>query len=86
MGLLSLADFGMQGAKTQQAVGHEWAHPQFYRQGQGMAVVGFGSLALQRLVPRRNVAEESQRLGLVATFLMFTGLRQRALGEDLRLL
>jgi hypothetical protein len=48
--------------------------------------VGFSLSALWRLAPRRNLAEEAQGIRLVATFLMLTGMRQRALGEGLRLL
>ena len=43
-------------------------------------------LALRRFVPRRNVAEEPQGIGLVAAFLVFTSVRQRTLGEGMRLL
>ena len=49
-------------------------------------VVGFGLVALRRLAPRRNVAEEAQGIGLIAPFLVLTGERQRTLGEGVRLL
>ena len=64
------------------AVGHEWAHAEFVGQGEGLVVVSFGLLALRGLAPRRNVAEEAQGIRLVAPFLVLTGVRQRALGED----
>ena len=51
-----------------------------------MAVVIFGSLALWRIAPRRNVAEEVQGIPLVATLLMLAGMRQRLLGVGIRLL
>src|SRR5712691_10806538 len=68
------------------AVGHERAHAEFFGQGEGWAVVGFGWLNLRGLAPRRNVAEEAQGIRLMAAFLMLTCKRQRALGEGLRLL
>ena len=68
------------------AVGHERAHAELVGQGQGLPVVGFGLVALWRLVPRRNVAEEPESIGFMAPFLVLTGERQRPLGEGLRLL
>ena len=68
------------------AVGLERAHAEFVRQGEGMAVVGFGSLMLGRLVPRRDLTEEAQGIGFVASFLVPVGKRQRMLGEGVRLL
>ena len=76
----------IQRAKATVAVGLERAHAQLLGQGEGLAVVGFGLLALRRLAPRRNVAEEAQGIRLVATFLVLTGKRQRPLGEGVRLL
>ena len=49
-------------------------------------VVGFGQLALRRIAPCRNLAEEAQGIRLVAPFLVRTGERQRPLGEGVRLL
>jgi hypothetical protein len=68
------------------AVDHERAHAEFVGQGEGLAVVGFGLRALRWLAPRCNLAEEAQGIGLVTTFLALTGVRQRALGEGVRLL
>ena len=68
------------------AVGLERAHAELLGQGEGLAVVGFGLIALRRLAPRRNVAEEAQGIRLVAPFLVLTGERQRPLGEGVRLL
>ena len=68
------------------AVGLERAHAEFVGQGEGLAVVGFGLLALRGLTLRRNVAEEAQGIRLVAAFLVRTGERQRPLGEGVRLL
>jgi hypothetical protein len=66
-------------------VSHERTHAQFFSQGEGLAVVGFGQRALRRLAPRRNVAEEAQGIRLVAPFLVRTGKRQCTLGEGMRL-
>src|SRR5262245_31797973 len=48
--------------------------------------MNFGLAVLWRLVPRRNVAEEPERMGFMAPFLLLTGECQRPLGEGLRLL
>ena len=68
------------------AVGHERPHAEFLGQGEGLLVVVFGQLALWRVAPRRNLAEEAQGIRLVAAFLVRTGERQRLLGEGVRLL
>ena len=81
-----MADLGIQGPEAEVAVGQERAHAELLGQGEGLAVVGFGLLALRRLAPRRNLAEEAQGIRLVAAFLVLTGERQRALGEGVRLL
>ena len=67
------------------AVGHEWAHAEFVGQGAGLLVVGFGLSNIRGIAPRRNVAEEVQGIRLVATFLVLAGMRQRPLGEGVRL-
>ena len=68
------------------AVGLERAHAEFVGQGEGLLVVGFGLLDLRGIAPRRNLAEEAQGIRLVAPFLVLTGMRQRPLGEGVRLL
>ena len=50
------------------------------------SVVGFGFSETWRIASRRNVAEEVQDPRLVAAFLVLTGIRQRPLGEGVRLL
>jgi hypothetical protein len=47
--------------------------------------VGFGWLNLRGLAPCRNVAEEAQSIRFVAPFPVLAGMRQRTLGEGLRL-
>src|SRR5262245_57035108 len=64
----------------------ERAHAQLLAQGERLAVVGFSLIALRKITPRRNVAEEAQGIRLVAAFLVLMGMRQRLLGKDLRLL
>ena len=68
------------------AVGLERAHAEFLGQGEGLAVVIFSLIALRRLAPRRDLAQEAQGIRLVAAFLALTGERQRALGEGVCLL
>jgi hypothetical protein len=48
--------------------------------------VGFGLLTLWGITPSRNLAEEAQGICLVAACLVCTGVRQRLLGEGMRLL
>ena len=67
------------------AVGLERAHPQLVGEGEGLLVVGFGQCGVRGIAVCGNLAEEAQGIGLVATLLAFTGERQRALGESLRL-
>jgi hypothetical protein len=67
------------------AVGLERAHPSLLGQCQGLAGVGFGWLALRRLVPCGDLAEKTQGIRLVATLLVRTGKRERTLGEGMRL-
>ena len=62
------------------------AHAEFLGQGEGLAVVDFGLHGIRRVAPCCDVAEEAQGIGLVAAFLACAGLRQRLLGEGLRLL
>ena len=83
---LRAARLHIEGAQAQVAVRLQGTHAQLLSQGEGLAVVGFGRLALRRFAPRRNVAEEAQGIRLVAAFLVLTGERQRALGEGVCLL
>ena len=64
-GLLPPADPGIQGAKAEVTVGLERAHAKFVGQGEGLAVVVFGLIALRGLAPRRDLAEEAQGICLV---------------------
>jgi len=66
------------------AVRLERAHAQYPGENASLAVVDFGAFALRRLVPRRNLIEEVQGIGLVAAVLVCTGRRQRLLGEGRR--
>jgi hypothetical protein len=68
------------------AVGLERAHPSLLGQCQGLAGVGFGWLALRRLVPCGDLAEKTQGIRLVAALLVLAGDRQRPLGKNVRLL
>jgi hypothetical protein len=67
-------------------VSQERAHAEFIGEGEGVPVVGFCQRALQRLAPRRNVAEEAEGIRLVAPFLVLMGECQGTLGEGMRLL
>jgi hypothetical protein len=67
-------------------VRHERTHAQLPGQGEGLAAVCFGLLALRRLAPRRNLAEEAQSIRLAPPLLVRMGMRQSLLGEGMRLL
>ena len=85
-GLAAVSDRGIQLPEAEVAVGHERPHAELLGQGEGLAVVGFRLRALRGLAPRRDLAKEAQCLRLVAAFLVRTGVRQRMLGEGVRLL
>jgi hypothetical protein len=68
------------------AVGSERAHAEFVGEGEGPLVVGCDLIDIQGSVMRGDLAEQAQGIRLVATFLVLAGMRQRALGEGLRLL
>ena len=57
VGLLPLADPGMQDSEAQVAVGHERAHAQRLGQGEGLPVMRGGGHDLGRVVLRGNLAE-----------------------------
>ena len=73
LGLLSPADRGIQCAEAAVAVRLEWAHAQFFGQGQGLAVVAGGGLDLGRCLARQALAQEPQGPGLGATLLVLAG-------------
>src|SRR2546426_783585 len=85
-GQLALAGRSVQRAEATVAVGLERAHAQLFGEGEGLAVVLSGLIALRRLAPRRNLAKEAQGIGLVAAFLVLMGARQRALSKGKRVL
>jgi hypothetical protein len=59
------------------AVRLQRAHAEVPGQGEGLAVVIAGLVALRRLVSRRNIAEEAQGIRLMAALLVRTGECQR---------
>ena len=75
----------VQPAQPVVTVGLERAHTEFFGEGLGLAIAGVSLVDLRGLTMRRTVAEEPQGIGLVATFLVRTGKRQRTLGEGVRL-
>src|SRR5262249_19067712 len=85
-GLLPMAGHGGQHAEALVAVGLERAHAQLLGQGEGLAVMGSGPLALRGIAMRGNVAEETHGVRLVAAFLVLMAKRQGALGESMSLL
>jgi len=81
MGLLSLTSRDMQRAKSEVTVGHQWSYTQLVGEGESSPVVDCGLLALRRITPRGNLAEEAQSICQVAAFSVLTGERQRTLGK-----
>jgi hypothetical protein len=67
------------------AVRLERAHAEFRSQRQRLAIIIFGLRALRRLTTRGDVAEEAQGIRLGTPCLVCTGMRQRTLGEDVRI-
>ena len=65
-------------------VGLERAHAEIVGEGEGLAVMGGGWLALRGITPRGDLTEETQGTRFVAAFLVRTGERQRPLGEGVR--
>jgi hypothetical protein len=84
--LLTSTKLGIQGTETVVAMGKQWAHAKFFSQSEGLSVVDFGFFYMRWIALRRDVAEEAQGIRLVTAFLVFTGERQRVLGEGVRLL
>jgi hypothetical protein len=72
--------------KASVAVRRERAHAKLLGQGEGLLLVGLGLVALRRLTPCGNLAERTQGIHLMATFLASTGERQRTCGVGVRLL
>ena len=68
------------------AVRLERTHTEFRGQRQRLAVIIFGLRAFWRLTTCGDVAEEAQGIRLGTPCLMCTGMRQRTLGEDVRVL
>ena len=72
-GLLWPSQLEVQGTEAQVAVRLERAHAQLLGQGEGLAVVAGGGLALGGLLARRALAQEPQGPGLVAALLVLAG-------------
>ena len=86
MGMRLLASLGIERAQPQVAVGLERAHAQFLREGEGLAVAGFGLFDLLGMAMQRNLAEEAQRIRLITSFLVGTGKIEGTGGKRARLL
>src|SRR4029453_7908227 len=84
--LLLLAGLAIQRPEATVAVRLEWAHAKFLGQGEGLAVVGYGGVALGGIALCRNVTEEAQGIRLVPPLLVLASERQRVLGKGMRLL
>src|SRR5262245_48799326 len=52
-------------AKAEMAVGQEWAHAEFFCQGEGLSVVDLGVFDMRWVMLSRNLAEEAQGIRLV---------------------
>jgi predicted nucleic acid-binding protein len=64
----------------------ERAHAKLLDQGEGLLIVGLGLVSLRRLMPCGNLAEQTQGVRPMATFLASTGGRQRTCGVGVCLL
>jgi hypothetical protein len=86
MGLLPVADFGIQRAEAAVAMGLERAHAELVGEDEGLTVMGGGLIDVRRSAMRGDLAKETQGIRLVGTFLALTGERQCLLGEGVRFL
>jgi hypothetical protein len=68
---------GVQPAQPEVAVGHERAHAEFFGQGQGLLVVGFGLRDIGRVGVGMDDAKLVQRERLVPAFLLLPGQVER---------
>ena len=67
-------------------MGHKRAHAELSGQGEGLPVVWFGLRGIRGLAERRDVAEKPQGVCFMASFPVFPGEFQCALGEGVCLL
>jgi hypothetical protein len=77
VGLLPLAYLGVELPEAKMTVGHERPHPQLVGQGEGLAVVISGLLALRRLAPRGDLTA-SEIDGLLNCIVLLWQMRQGA--------
>jgi hypothetical protein len=82
--LFPIADLRKEGAEAAVAVGLERAHAQLLGQGEGLAEVISGLLALQRLTLHRQLTEELNSIGFMTSFLVVTGMFEGAGGGHSR--
>jgi hypothetical protein len=85
-GLIQPAELGIEDTKAIMTMGQERAHAKFIGQGEYLLVTSFSLLALQRIAPHGNLAEEAQGIGLMAPFLVLAGECQRPLAEGMSFL
>src|SRR5262245_7756427 len=71
--LLPLAEPGIERAQATVAVGLERAHAQLLGEGEGLAIVAGGGLALGGHLARRTLTQEPQGPGLGAAELVLAG-------------
>src|SRR5262249_45134174 len=82
--LLPLSYSCIQRPKAAVAVRLKRAHAQFLGQGERLAVVADGGLALAGCLARRALAQEPQRPGLVAVLLVLAGIIESLRGALVR--
>jgi hypothetical protein len=80
------SDRGEELPDAEVTVGLERAYAKFVGQGERLAVVVLGLIALGGLAPRRHLAEEAKGILLVAPFLVPTGTCSPMDGETVCLL
>ena len=85
MRLLLLASPGVEGAEPQVAMRLQRAHAQFLGEGEGLTVVGGGLVEVWGLATHGALAEESQRMHLVAASCVGAGELKETFGERTRL-
>ena len=76
-GQCSTVCLAVERAETVVTVRLQRAHAEVFGQGEGVLIVDHGWLAIRRLTPCCDVAEQAQGIGLVTAFLVLTSERQR---------
>ena len=71
--LLSVPYSPVQFAQPNVAMRDEWAHAEFFSEGESLAIVVFRLADIKRIFARRDFAKEAECIRLVSPFLFLPG-------------